>query len=489
MRTILSIYVSHNKQFINYYFFTFKGLIVKKRFKTISVGLFLILLTLMTPAQSSTTKIQSGQGVFTEDWFTNSINHVNTTFWDTVNKGYFLSVDQNGTPVLTSKTIIDYDSFIELYLSMYTEFKNQTYITKAESLVSYLQKFLFDNESYLQDLNADWQPIGNSYFSLPYITLLLDDYTSLYNITQNTAYLNECVKLYNFIYTYFFDTANWGFFTNLDMSKNPVYGYARSPGYYMDFAESLLLLFEVTNNQTYLLNGLNIINTTITLAYKDSLGYFYTFFNNNNNTAPVTDYRVYLQMKILRTLLDYLTSKIVNLPTSYKLLFSKAFNNTLISLESSGIKNDYYLIYSFNQYGNPIDSTEYFSTQIGILYLYKTMEKNNWILTNLENKVLNNSFDMFTKFYNQQNKLFSTSDRSTTYQFGSNLDGLRGILNLQQFFSTNANYSIFGINGFKPNTTTSVSLIITNNLNFDISFLVFSFITAVCIRNFKRKHQ
>ena len=471
--------------------------------------IFMILLTVvqMSNSQMTDTQIQSGQTVFTEEWFNTFINHINTTFWDSINKGHFIAVDQNANPAITQKSVIDYDSFIELYLAMYQKFNNTIYIERAESLVSYLHKFLYNNDSYLQILSESWQPISNSYFSLPYLTKLLDDYVSLYNVTKNNTYLNEAIKIYNFIYSYFFDKNYWGFFTNLDMNKNPLNGFGRSPGYYMGFAYNLLHLFEVTNNQTYIVNGLDIINNTISLAYQDSLGYFYTFFNGNDNTNPVTNYREYLQMEILSTLLSYLTTDNINLGSNNS-TFTKIFYNSLHVLETYGFQNSY-VIYSFNQNGNTLDSTEFLSSQIGLLYLYKTMKENSWNMTSFELNVLNKSFDFFVKFYNQKTQLFFTSTSDSTFHFGNNFDALRGIINSQQFFSANADYSVFNINGAlssssvkseKSTISTSngesnnsilpaSSLQTINTTPFDTSFLAFSLVLLVIIKKSTRKNK
>ena len=334
---------------------------------------------------------------------------------------------------------------------MYSAFHYNTYIQRAESLVSYVHKFLYNNESYVQVLGDTWQSISNTYFSLPYSTRILDDFLSLYSVTGNTNYLNEAVQLHNFIDSYFFDIDHWGYFTNLATNKAPLDGFGRSPGYYLDFAYDLLHFYLVTYIPAYLSEGLNIINRTISLAYQDSLGYFYSFFNANDNTNPYTNYRVYIQMKILTTLLAYLTNPNINI-TSYKTYFMKSFNNSLQILEKFGFQNNYYTIYEFDQNGNPIDSEEVLSQQIALLNLYSSMKKNDWNLTNFEQNILDNSFSFFTKFYNQQTKLFFMTTTDSSAQFGANFEALRGIINLNQYFNVSSDYSIFNTNFSSSNS-------------------------------------
>jgi hypothetical protein len=342
-----------------------------------------------------------------EERINSVINSIYSTSWDPTNGGFFVEVNEDGSVYNSNKIGGDYYSLINLYLAMSKEFDNGSYISYAESLIPYLLKYYRSPGGYVDDLSSDWsESSGTSYVSST-SSLIMDTYLSLFEYTNNQTYLDEALRIRDFINTYFLDETYWGYHIRLTSSKSPDYGYWRVPGYYGLYYSALYHLFTLTNNNTYLQEGLEGLNKTIEIAFDFDKNFLHAYMNGQN-TQWVSEFQIHQQIDFLFPLLHFLNLE-NDLVIPYKSFFTEIFNKISDKLFSYGFSLQNLVVHTFDADGKVTDSTAYVTRQMMVTELLYTMKLYDSLISLYQEDFLSSATSNYAQFFDSKVNAFFRS--------------------------------------------------------------------------------
>jgi hypothetical protein len=318
------------------------------------------------------------------------LTKLNASSYDEEYGGYYYAVADDQTILDSSKYVGTDFCLIRAYLDLAEYTSNSSYLNYAIYLASELNYFKLDNGGYVHNMDVSWDnPSTSIYFTN--LCQLADAYNQLYIATGYSYFLDNATSLIDFIYDYYYDETDGGFYHIIDSTTLLSTFSTRYTAYYGLLLNTLHGLYVSTNNETYLDLGFQLITETVTLHWNSDWGYFYPKLNNYNTPYySSTSYVLHEQLVIAKSLLYYAQYE----RGAYLLPYAE----TLISV---GINNSYYegLFYHSFLPDGTIDQSLILSnvqtSMLSTLYLKDTL---GYDLTANQTEILGNSYSILETF-------------------------------------------------------------------------------------------
>jgi hypothetical protein len=230
----------------------------------------------------------------------------NETNFDPIYSGYLRFTSDNGDLIDDSKRLDHQIWITEAFLDLYHTTNNSNYLIFAESLLNIIEKFRYSNGGYTNNFDRSFE-FSDGLISSARMFMLPQLYIKFYNATNNSSHLNKAQDIIEFIESFFYDDINGGFSSILDANTlTPNLGYRRNIGIYGYYTNSLFLMNKITQNESYLKRGIDILNKTITDAWNNFSGYFHSYlYEDNQPDYNFPGYYLQEQVRIAKSLLLY----------------------------------------------------------------------------------------------------------------------------------------------------------------------------------------
>ncbi|MFX1254400.1 MAG: glycoside hydrolase family 76 protein [Promethearchaeota archaeon] len=269
-----------------------------------------------------------------------------------------------------------------------------------------LERFKLESGGYTLELSRLWAVPTNPLVTFSHMANIISLYARLFKETNNQTFLLKAENLVSFVESHFYDTIHGGFYTNLDgETLAPASSaYRRVTGYYGLYTDALLFLYELTDDSTYLERGCEILNETIEAAWNDETGYFHSkLYNTNEPDLSFPEFMLHEQVVIAQSLLHY--SKYCS-QAFYRSLALSLIN---LTFEHALDQANGMFIHSFYPDGSPHKSDFFVSRQTSIYEILMDMIGLNIPLSEIQIATLNSSFSILEQFLGENSKVFLRS--------------------------------------------------------------------------------
>ncbi|MFX1424476.1 MAG: hypothetical protein ACFFB2_19320 [Promethearchaeota archaeon] len=419
---------------------------------------------------------------------------LNDTSWDKEFGGYFAEVNDTGFVISDRKAVGDYHTLAIAYLDLAMYLNDTQYQKHAVLMEQLLDRFKLKTEGYTLWLTRSWQVQTNPLIGFDSNADIVSLHTRLFDVTGDPIYINRALNSVSLIEMYHHDSIHGGFYMNLDgITLVPESDYRRVTGYYARYTEALLNLYHITNNESYLNRGCEILNETINNAWNEEIEYFHPrLFDTNEPDPTFTEFQLHEQIAIARTLLHYSEFRNQNFYQSYAL--------SIINLIfEKGRTEDGLFIHGFYPNGTPHNSKLYVSRQCHVYQTILDMVELNITLSDEQSNTLENSLPVLESFLGQNSKLFlrtASYPRIVPWVIAvtvSTIIRLNKYMNMTTLPTTTATLTTT-LSSTLPTTTTPESMTTTSTSSsapptVTPGFTLISMITVICIVTILFRHK
>ena len=245
--------------------------------------------------------------------------------------------------------------------------------------------------------------------------------------------MENALYLYNFLQTHFYDSIHGGYYLWLDPNTlNYLSGYERYSTYYGTIAQAFLDLYMVTNNQTILTKGYDLLNSTINIAYDYNHKYFIPFLyaDTNQPDSSFTSFSAPQQLNMAIILLKYANLSVIpeynNQKQEFINISLSIYNNIKLKLlvSQTMVKQ----IYDVNS--NSIVDTIDCTTQAQFYNYLLELQDYNISFSGNDQLILNKSSSILSTFIGLKSGLFLRSSDNQVTQPWVNYVIIDSLLNL-----------------------------------------------------------
>lgn len=408
--------------------------------------------------------------------------NVDKSFNDTTFGGYFSIINKNGV-VNYDKYLSDYSFGIEAYTRLIQSTGNNSYLSQIKYFLNSIQNLQSSKFGYKLIANRNWTNISTT-ININAMAFLLSAYIHLYNLTLNPVYLNTSLNIYDFIQTYFHDSINGGYYYDLNPADLSIVSSQRKTNTYGNLASAFLELYSNTNNKSILLNGFNLLNNTISIAFSYNYNYFIPTLNGTNNPSSANGLFITTdQINLALALLQYSNcAPLINLVGNFKPQFINISDRIYHSIIQNLIFNNTFVMLNYdvqskvtNSYIDASPETKFYD----FLLARKLYDPN---FGQSEQLFLNNASSIFSKFLGSGPNIFFRSNSNHISTPWVNYAVLKTLLDLE---SNNITLQLYpqldlGTTKFPSNSISTSSSVVISSSTSTFSLGSFGFVVLMC---------
>jgi hypothetical protein len=258
----------------------------------------------------------------------------------------------------------------------------------------------------------------------------------LYEATENQSYLNRAIEAMSFLEAYHYDPETGGFIPRLNPETlQEVAGYGRVNGYNGHVSNAYYALYRATNDTSYLEKGIQVLCHTIETAYDSQLGYFYPVMYPGGQLEAG---RTYFR---LHEQLCIARSLLAYSQLDYKLNcdLQDEFRSIALSIINlvfkHALREGYMFIHGFYPNGIPEDSNFYVTRQALVYDTILDMLDYGMNVSEVQWQALTHSLANLRAFMGNQSRLFLRSENLPVIATWVNADVVKTLLRLSDFFA------------------------------------------------------